>query len=136
MTASDKNTADLNMDALDASLSDARADNALHPSEAFMARVLDNALGQQPMPHLSTPSTPSPWWHQITAMIGGWQGMGGLVAATCAGFWIGISPPEGLPTQFEALLNLESSQALFVNSVDGEADGGALIGFGWDIGEG
>jgi|TARA_B110000908_G_scaffold111430_1_gene130727 hypothetical protein len=125
MTVSDENMDYLNIDAL---LDDAAHDPAVKPNETFMARVLDDALAQQPMPHLAPPS----FWQQITTMFGGWQGMGGLVAATCAGFWIGISPPEGLPTQFDTFLNIETS----VSFLDDENEGGALFGFGWNMEEG
>jgi hypothetical protein len=128
MTVSDKNMDDLNMDALDALLSDVSNGPALHPNEGFMARVLEDALAQQPMPSVAPPSL----WQQITSIVGGWQGMGGLVAATCAGFWIGINPPEGLPTQFDTFLNTETS----VSFLDNENDDGALFGFGWDMEEG
>ncbi|EEE36418.1 hypothetical protein RKLH11_251 [Rhodobacteraceae bacterium KLH11] len=36
-------------------------------------------------------------WRQWIALIGGWQGMGGLVAASAAGVWIGFSAPTFLP---------------------------------------
>ena len=109
-------------------LGDAASDTELHPDEAFMSRVLGDALAQQPMPEIAPLSV----WQQITGMFGGWQGMGGLVAVTCAGFWIGINPPEGLPTQFDTFLNLETSVLAF----DDESDDSALFGFGWDIEEG
>ena len=128
MTVSDKNTDGVHMDALDAMLGDAANDPALQPSQAFMARVLDDALAHQALPHLAPPSL----WQQITGMVGGWQGMGGLVAATCAGFWIGFNPPEGLPTQFDTFLNLETSVSL----LDDASDDSALFGFGWDVEEG
>ncbi len=47
MTVSDENMGDLNMDALDALLSDAANDPAVQPNDGFMARVLDDALAQQ-----------------------------------------------------------------------------------------
>ena len=36
-------------------------------------------------------------WTRVTAGPGGWQGMGGLVAASMAGVWIGFSAPGFLP---------------------------------------
>ena len=128
MTASDKDTVDLDMNALDALFVEAVNDASTQPSESFMARVVTDALAQQPMPQIAPPSL----WAQITAMVGGWQGMGGLVAATCAGFWIGINPPEGLPTQFETFLGSETSMSLLE---DGIEDTG-MFGFGWDMEEG
>ena len=128
MTASDKDTVDLDMNALDALFVEAVNDASTQPSESFMARVVTDALARQSMPEIAPPSL----WAQITAMVGGWQGMGGLVAATCAGFWIGINPPEGLPTQFETFLGSETSISLLE---DGIEDTG-MFGFGWDMEEG
>ena len=128
MKASDKDTVDLDMNALDALFVEAVNDASTQPSESFMARVVTDALARQSMPKIVQPSL----WAQITAMVGGWQGMGGLVAATCAGFWIGINPPEGLPTQLETFLGSETSVSLLE---DGIEDTG-IFGFGWDMEEG
>jgi len=128
MTASDKDTVDRDMNALDALFVEAVNDASTQPSESFMARVVTDALARQSMPKIAQPSL----WVQITAMVGGWQGMGGLVAATCAGFWIGINPPEGLPTQLETFLGSETSVSLLE---DGIEDTG-IFGFGWDMEEG
>jgi hypothetical protein len=124
MTVSDKNDIDFDMNALDALLNEATHDPAVQPNDAFMARVLDDAMTQRPMPRSVQPSL----WEQATTMVGGWLGMGGLVTATCTGFWIGISPPTGLPTQFDTFLNMETS----VSFLD-ESDDSALFGYGWDM---
>jgi hypothetical protein len=34
---------------------------------------------------------------QLIVAIGGWPAMGGLVAASAAGMWIGLAPPDFLP---------------------------------------
>ena len=128
MAASDEDIVDLDMNALDALFVEAVNDASTQPSESFMARVVTDALARQSMPKIAPPSL----WVQITAMVGGWQGMGGLVAATCAGFWIGINPPEGLPTQLETFLGSETSVSLLE---DGIEDTG-IFGFGWDMEEG
>ncbi|WP_254452897.1 hypothetical protein [Ruegeria atlantica] len=39
----------------------------------------------------------APRWARLLTGLGGWQGMGGLVAASMAGVWIGFSAPEFLP---------------------------------------
>ncbi|WP_170409219.1 hypothetical protein [Ruegeria atlantica] len=39
----------------------------------------------------------NPLWARLLAGLGGWQGMGGLVAASMAGVWIGFSAPDFLP---------------------------------------
>ena len=128
MTASDEDIVDLDMNALDALFAQATNDVGTQPSEAFMTRVVTDALAQQPMPQFVPPSL----WEQITSMVGGWQGMGGLVAATCAGFWIGINPPEGLPSQFETFLGYETS----ISALEDGIDDTGMFGFGWDMEEG
>ena len=128
MTASDEDIVDLDMNPLDALFAQAKNDVGAQPSEAFMTRVVTDALAQQPMPQFA----PSSLWEQITSMVGGWQGMGGLVAATCAGFWIGINPPEGLPSQFETFLGNETS----ISALEDGIDDTGMFGLGWDMEEG
>ena len=127
MTASDEDIVDLDMNGLDALFAQAKNDVGAQPSEAFMTRMVTDALAQQPMPQFA----PSSLWEQITSMVGGWQGMGGLVAATCAGFWIGINPPEGLPSQFETFLGNETS----ISALEDGIDDTGMFGFGWDMEE-
>ena len=67
MTASDKDTVDLDMNALDALFAQATNDVGAQPSEAFMTRVVTDALAQPPRPQIVQPSL----WAQITAMVGG-----------------------------------------------------------------
>ncbi len=41
--------------------------------------------------------------------IGGWQGLGGLLAASAAGVWIGFSAPSFLPDPADLLVNQETT---------------------------
>lgn len=139
MTASDKN-----MDALDTLLAQSGADPASLPNDTFMALMIEGALAHQPLPQIVTPSL----WQQAKAFVGGWQGMGGLVAATCVGFWIGISPPEGLSLQLDTVLNsglnsglslgqnLDLNTDTYVTLLDDSIEDTSLFGFGWDVEEG
>lgn len=34
---------------------------------------------------------------QLVVAIGGWPALGGLVAASAAGLWVGIAPPDFVP---------------------------------------
>ncbi|MEP1519944.1 hypothetical protein [Ascidiaceihabitans sp.] len=95
--------------------------------EALMARVLEDALKEQPLPTLR--ETPT-MMQQILAVLGGWQGMGGLVAATCAGLWIGISPPTNLPDGLISLLGSDTGTAAVFTQQEPE-----LGSFGWDLEE-
>ena len=60
--------------------------------------------------------------------LGGWPGMGGLVAATCAGFWIGIASPSGLPDAAE-MISQSADTSIFEDTIE-------MSRFGWDLGEG
>ena len=83
----------------------------------------DQVLSEKVLLPVRRPATGAFRW-----LPGGWQGLGGLVAATCAGFWIGISPPDMLPDTGAVLLGYEISDT--VSFDDGAA------GFGWDAEEG
>ena len=116
----------LDMSDLDALLADAGTQTS-DPSPAFLSRMMQDALDHQPVPQARI--VKEVWWKQALAALGGWQGMSGLAAATCAGFWIGISPPEAVPTSLQTLLYVDAG----FDSTDG-AD--TLLGYGWDIEEG
>ena len=60
---------------------------------------------------------------RILSSIGGWPAAGGLAAATCAGFWLGVSPPDGLPDAGSLILGGDV--------VAGYDDSAELSGFGW-----
>ena len=85
--------------ALDACFEAARA-APLEPSPELLARVLADADAEyartampparvQPLPRAGRLG-------QAIRTLGGWPAMGGLAAATVAGIWIGLSPPEGV----------------------------------------
>ncbi len=56
---------------------------------------------------LARPSRRS--WRQRIGVIGGWQGLGGLVAASAAGVWIGLSAPAFLPDPVEYFVSQETT---------------------------
>jgi len=89
--------------------------------DALMAQVLADA--QQMQPAASSPGGLMSWLR----VLGGGPGVGGLVFATCVGFWIGVAPPENLPDVAGQLLNLQTSAG---------TDDNDLTSFGWDIEEG
>lgn len=67
-------------------------------------------------------------WRGWLIALGGAPGLGGLVTATCIGFWIGVAPPQGVPDLAGLVLGQDS-----VELVEGETESGL---FGWDIEEG
>ncbi|MBD3662501.1 hypothetical protein [Sulfitobacter aestuariivivens] len=104
-------------DALEACFEQARVTQAPLP-EAAMARILADAAAVQPR-------APRMAWRAWVRALGGAPGIGGLITATCVGFWIGIAPPQMLPDVGGIVLGAE------VSAFDLDADG-----FGWDLEEG
>ncbi|WP_299830760.1 hypothetical protein [uncultured Roseobacter sp.] len=114
---------DAETEALDAWFDAARA----HPPEvpqALMARVLADADVLQPTQdrHDVVRLGLRAW---VADLLGGWQGMGGLVAAATAGVWIGWSPPETLPDAGALILGYESAEVMSTTA--------ELTSFGWDL---
>ncbi|MEO0938576.1 MAG: hypothetical protein AAFY38_10525 [Pseudomonadota bacterium] len=104
------------MDDLDMLL--ARARDVDVPT-GLMGRVLEDALAAQPVPR----AAPVSLWRRLGEALGGWQGLGGLALATCAGFWIGIAPPAYLPETAQSLLGASTAQAEYAGA------------FGWTLEE-
>ena len=114
------------MDAVERALSAARED--LQVPEGLMARVLADAQAMTPpRPRAAARSARAPVWRMPSP--GGWRGLGGLVAATCAGFWIGIAPPSAWPDAGAMILGVETSTTPYSD------DSEALSVYGWDIEE-
>ncbi len=55
-----------------------------------------------------TPVGPRPWV-RFLEQIGGWQGFGGLIAASAAGVWIGFSAPAFLPDPASLVTSQDTS---------------------------
>lgn len=89
--------------------------------EGLMAQVLVDAEALQPRPER--------WgWQAWFGALGGLPGMGGLITASCLGFWLGVAPPSGLPDLAGTVLGVEST-------IDEGIGGETLTAFGWDIEE-
>lgn len=63
-------------------------------------------------------------WRAWIAALGGVPALGGLVSATCVGFWIGVAPPLGVPDLAALVLGAE-----IVDEAESDL-------FGWDSEEG
>lgn len=114
------------MQDLDALLKQA-SDAPVELPAGLAARVLADAQMVQLHPRVSPLSRPS-IWAQAMDMLGGWPAVSGLAAATCAGFWIGVSPPQSVPDAGALLLG--------VQAIEFEDETAELSGFGWDLDEG
>ncbi len=112
---------DLENEALEALFQGARANPPAVP-DALMARVLADAEAMQPVSAAGR-------WRSWLAALGGLPALGGLVTATCVGFWLGFAPPASLPDLAGEMLGVDLV-------LDEEFDVPGLSGFGWDIGEG
>ncbi|MEP1765222.1 MAG: hypothetical protein ABJJ53_01000 [Sulfitobacter sp.] len=102
---------------LEAAFDAARAAPAPMPA-ALSARIVADALAHQPR---------KPLWTRMLAAIGGPAGLGGLMTATVAGFWLGVAPPvDGVdPLALIGAVELDTS-AEFTD----------LVGLGWYSDEG
>lgn len=47
-------------------------------------------------------------WRQFVSAVGGWPALGGLVAASLSGLWIGLAPPSFLPDPVESFASYSS----------------------------
>ena len=81
---------------LDDLLADARSARPVPPDD-LMVRILANAeevaaLRERPLPIAPT----RPVWRDWLMTLGGWPAVGGRVASTLAGLWIGVAQPAAL----------------------------------------
>ena len=102
---------------LEAAFDVARATPAPMP-EALTARIFADAVAHQPR---------KPIWVRLLNAIGGPAGMGGLVTATVAGFWFGVTPPAD---GYDPLL-LVSAVEQQVDEDFTDLVGFGLTDFGW-----
>lgn len=115
-------------DLLDELFTEAKSDSAATPTEDFMARVLADAENLQPaaMPMVK-PAKNRSLLQSLFETIGGWQGTGGLVAATMASVWIGFSGAENLTVDgLQAIVSGDTE--FYLSDLGGD--------FSFDIGEG
>lgn len=68
-------------------------------SDDFMARILADAEALQPKPPEVATAAQRGFWASLFDTLGGWQGTGGLVAATMASVFVGFSGAEALTVE-------------------------------------
>jgi hypothetical protein len=92
------------------------------PSEALMARVLADALAEQPKPVVAVPVAvvrPEGLWSRLAALFGGAGALAGIGSAAAAGLFIGYVQPSGLSTLGEAVLGTPLETVELMPDVDG-----------------
>lgn len=89
----------LETDELDKMLAAARETRDLMPADLTRRMLADAEQVQSEWrAPRKTPATDTlGLWHRLLAIVGGWPGLGGMVAACATGVWIGVSPPDFLP---------------------------------------
>lgn len=102
-------------------------DEASDVPSHLAARVLADAERMQPAPPvpLLARGLGARLLHRFSPRKGAFGVLGGVIAATCVGFWIGFHPPA--PLLEVSLPGLEPLDA------DEVWDGAELSGFGWDL---
>lgn len=124
--ADKKATSPVTDHALDALFAEA-ADEVPVASEALMARVLADAEAFQPAAEEPIERSSQGRWRAFLEMIGGWQGAGGLVAATLVSVWIGFVGSDSVSLRDGQIL-LAGDTDYYLSDLAGD--------FSFDIGEG
>ncbi|MEY4983318.1 MAG: hypothetical protein RIR62_1584 [Pseudomonadota bacterium] len=99
------------------------------PSDALMARVMADALAQQPArPRPAMPQAPAPrqgrgslWgslWGALTGLFGGAGAVAGMGGAAVAGLFIGLAQPALLVSLSDAYLGGTLDSVALIPSVD------------------
>lgn len=95
----------------DSDLDDLFASLRAVPPEApahLLARVLEDAEQQQPVPRRPAPVPRRSLWSLLVGGLGGGGVVAGLATATLAGFWIGFAQPAPVTTLTAALWQQEA----------------------------
>lgn len=117
---------DKHLDNVFAKIRDEIRDEENFPSEAFLDRVMldaDNVLAQAGVGAPAREPAPAGFGAMMLDLIGGWPSFGGLAAATLAGVWIGVSPPDALADLSAGLLGSTVEVSLFETDVFAGLDG-------------
>lgn len=107
---------------LDATFGQMRAQDVM-PSEGLMDRIMmdaDTVLAANITPQ---PRPTQSFGAMILDVIGGWPSFGGLAAATVAGVWIGVSPPDALADVSAGFLGSTVEVPLFDTEIFAGLDG-------------
>jgi len=86
-------------------------------SDALMARVAADAVRvqrqTQTQNQIPASRAEQGWRQQLVNVLGGWRGMGALVAACAAGVWLGFAPPADWVDPVQIVMQTESDLEMF-----------------------
>ncbi|TCL10168.1 hypothetical protein BXY66_2237 [Shimia isoporae] len=106
---------------LDSLFAAAKDDAAADPTPDFMARVLADAEAAMPVSNPVAQAAEVPrasFVAKAVALLGGWQSVSGLAAATVAGVWIGVAAgPAMLQSDIGTSL-IVSSEETYLSALD------------------
>ena len=85
---------------------------AAAPSNDLMARVMADARATQAGFAAPAQTEPTGLMARMLDVLGGWPTVSGLAAATVAGVWIGVAPPQSVSDLTASLLGDEVSIGL------------------------
>ena len=94
------------------------------PSDALMARVLADALAEQPRPRAAVAAPRAGWLARLAGVFGGMVPLAGMGTAAAAGLLIGYVQPPGLDALGDAVLGAP------VETVELVPDVGSLLAGG------
>jgi hypothetical protein len=92
------------------------------PSDALMARVLADALAEQPKAAGAMPLVVVPragLWSRVAGLFGGVGALAGIGSAAAAGLFIGYVQPAGLSVLDDAVLGTPLETVELMPDVDG-----------------
>lgn len=92
------------------------------PSDALMARVLADALAEQPKAARTVPLAavpPAGLWSRVVGLFGGVGALAGIGSAAAAGLFIGYVQPAGLSVLDDAVLGTPLETVELMPDVDG-----------------
>lgn len=107
-------------DGLEGLFAEARTLRA-QPSEALMARVLADALAEQPRPAapvVTPPAIRAGLWSRAVSLLGGAGALAGMGTAALAGLLIGYVQPAGLVLLGDAVLGAPLETVELIPSVE------------------
>lgn len=88
--------------------------------EGLQAAILADAAAVQAERLAPEPEMPARggFWLQLRQAVGGWPSLGGLVAASAAGLWIGFAGPEFLPDPLDLVTASAETETVPYDSYD------------------